>query len=328
MKKKVFSGIQPTGNIHIGNYLGAIKNWVANQDDYDNIFCVVDLHAITVEQDPKILKAKIRETAALLLACGIDPKKSTLFIQSRLGGLHAEMTWLLNCFIPMGWMERMTQFKEKSEDKKERVSIGLFDYPALMAADILLYETDLVPVGEDQKQHVELARDIAKRFNGIYGETLKLPEAMVPKTGAKIMGLQNPKKKMSKSESGENNVINLLDSPDAIRKKIGGATTDSGREIKFDEKRPGIYNLLTIYELFTSLGRKEIEKKFEGKGYADFKKELAETVIEKLTPIQKKYKEISADPAYIYKVLESGASKLRPVAEKTLNIVKNKIGLG
>ncbi len=328
MKKRIFSGIQPTGNIHIGNYLGAIKNWVESQDDFDNIFCVVDLHAITVEQDPKILKAKIRETAGLLLACGIDPKKSSLFVQSHLGGTHAEMAWILNCFIPMGWAERMTQFKEKSAGQKERISVGLFDYPALMAADILLYQTDFVPVGEDQIQHVELTRDVAKRFNGIYGDTFKIPETLIQKTGARIMGLENPLKKMSKSEGGERNVINLLDKASDIRKKISWATTDSEKNIVFDEERPAIYNLLTIYELFTGLSRKEIEEKFNGKGYAEFKKELAELIIEKLSPIQNKYQKISKDQTYLENILKESAEKLRPVAEKTLNIVKNKIGLG
>lgn len=333
--KRIFSGIQPTGNIHIGNYLGAIKNWVESQDEHDNIFCAVDLHAITIPQDPKILKAKIRETAGLLLAAGVDPQKSSLFVQSRVPA-HSELAWILNCFIPMGWLERMTQFKEKShsinsgqaEGRKERSSAGLFDYPALMAADILLYETDLVPVGEDQKQHVELCRDVAKRFNGIYGETFKIPESLVPKTGAKIMGLENPEKKMSKSEGTEKNIINLLDSPEEIRTKIQNATTDSEKEIVFDERRSGIYNLLTIYELLSGVDKKEVENKFEGKSYAEFKKSLAGLIIEKLAPIQNRYKELTDDPAQIEKMLENGANKVRPIAERTLNIVKNKMGLG
>ncbi len=214
MKKRVFSGIQPTGNIHIGNYLGAIKHWVAMQENYDNIFCIVDLHAITVPQEPEDLKAKIREVTGLLLAAGIDPERSIVFVQSHISA-HSELAWILNCFIPMGWMQRMTQFKEKSQKQKEQVSVGLFDYPALMAADILLYNTDVVPVGEDQKQHVELARDTAQRFNSIYGETFTLPEPLIPDVGARIMGLDDPTKKMSKSEDTPGHAINLLDPPDA-----------------------------------------------------------------------------------------------------------------
>jgi tryptophanyl-tRNA synthetase len=327
MKKKVFSGIQPTGNIHIGNYLGAVKNWVDSQDEFDNIFCVVDLHAITVKQDPKELKEKIRETAGLLLACGIDPEKSSLFIQSHISA-HAELAWILNCYIPMGWMEKMTQFKEKSGGQKERVSIGLFDYPALMAADILLYETEVVPVGEDQRQHVELARDVAKKINSSYGEVFKLPEAKIQKTGARIMGLQNPEKKMSKSEGGEKNVINLLDSPDEIKSKISSAVTDSENEIKFDKKRPGIYNLLVMYKLLTNQEEKEIEEKFKDKGYKEFKEDLSELIISKLKPIQEKYKELTENESYIDNLLKEGANKLEPLAEKTLNEVKTKIGLG
>ncbi len=327
MKKRVFSGIQPTGDIHIGNYLGAIQYWVASQTELDSIFCIVDLHAITVPQDSGTLKSKIRELAGLLFAAGIDPKISTVFIQSHISA-HAELTWILNCFIPIGWMKRMTQFKEKSQKQKEQVSTGLFGYPALMAADILLYNTDLVPVGEDQKQHVELARDVAQRFNSIYGETFKLPGVVIPETGARIMGLEDPTKKMSKSEAGQGHIIYLLDSPDDIRAKIMRATTDSLREIRFDESRPGIYNLLVIYELFTKLGRTEIEARFEGKGYVDLKRELAEVVVENLSPLQSRYRELTADPTYIDSLLTKGAARARPVAEKTLTIVKEKIGLG
>lgn len=327
MKKRVFSGIQPTGNIHIGNYLAAIRHWVASQAEFDNIFCIVDLHAITIPQRPQVLKAKIREVAGLLFAAGIDPKLSAVFVQSHIGA-HAELAWILNCFIPMGWMYRMTQFKEKSEKQKELVSVGLFDYPALMAADILLYETDLVPVGEDQKQHVELTRDVAQRFNSIYGETFKLPEPVIPKVGARIMGLDDPTKKMSKSETREGHAINLLDSPEDIRTKVMKATTDSLREIVFDENRPGIYNLLVIYELFTGLSRSDIEARFEGKGYADFKRELAEVVIEGLRPLQSRYRELTTDPTYLDSLLREGASRVRPIAEKTLTAVKNRVGLG
>jgi len=327
MKKRVFSGIQPTGNIHIGNYLGAVRHWVASQVEYDNIFCVVDLHAITVPQQPEVLKAKTREVAGLLLAAGIDPEQSVLFIQSHIGA-HAELTWLLNCFIPMGWMQRMTQFKEKSHKHKEQVSVGLFDYPALMAADILLYDTDLVPVGEDQKQHVELTRDVAQRFNSIFGEVLKVPDEVIPETGARIMGLDDPLQKMSKSEEQASHAVCLLDSPDDIRGKIMRATTDSLREIRFDENRPGVNNLLVIYELFTGLGRAEIEARFEGKGYADLKRELADVVIENLSQLQSRYNKLTADSAYIDSVLAAGADKIRPIAEATLARVKDSIGLG
>ncbi len=327
MKKRVFSGIQPTGDIHIGNYLGAIQHWVASQSELDSIFCIVDLHAITVPQDSKTLKSKIREVAGLLFAAGIDPKLSTVFVQSHISA-HAELTWILNCFIPIGWMKRMTQFKEKSQKQKEQISTGLFDYPALMAADILLYGTDLVPVGEDQKQHVELARDVAQRFNSIYGETFKVPEVVIPETGARIMGLEDPTKKMSKSEVGPGHIIYLLDSPDDIRAKIMRATTDSLREIRFDESRPGICNLLVIYELFTKLGRMEIEARFEGKGYVDLKRELAEVVVENLRPLQSRYRELTADPTCIDSLLTEGAARVRPVAEKTLTLVKDRVGLG
>lgn len=327
MKKRVFSGIQPTGNIHIGNLIGAIRHWVASQDEYDNIFCIVDLHAITVQQDPKELKSNSRKLAGLLLAAGIDPEKSVLFIQSHIGA-HAELAWILNCFTPMGWMQRMTQFKEKSEKQKEIVSVGLFDYPVLMAADILLYETDLVPVGEDQKQHVEITRDIAQRFNSIYGNIFKIPEPIIANVGARIMGLDDPTKKMSKSETSPWHAIYLLDTPDQIRSKIMRATTDSLREIRFDENRPGIYNLLVIYETMTGMSRIEIESRFEGKGYVDLKKELAEVIIEKLRPLQARYYEITADPSYIESIVERSANKIRPIAEKTLTIVKNCIGLG
>ncbi len=327
MKKRVFSGIQPTGDIHIGNYLGAIRRWVEMQREYDSIFCVVDLHAITVPQDPKILRAKTREVAGLLIASGIDPEAAALFVQSHVSA-HAELTWILNCFIPMGWMRRMTQFKEKSEKQKEEVSTGLFDYPALMSADILLYQTDVVPVGEDQKQHVELARDTAQRFNSLYGQTFTLPVPLIPEEGARIMSLDDPSQKMSKSEEQPGRAIYLLDSPDDIRGKIMRATTDSLREIRFDESRPGINNLLVIYELFSGRSRPEIEAQFEGKGYADLKREMAEVVVEGLRPLQQRYREITADASSLEALLKRGADRVRPLAEKTLGGVKDKVGLG
>ncbi|MBU2608057.1 MAG: tryptophan--tRNA ligase [Chloroflexi bacterium] len=327
MKKRVFSGIQPTGNIHIGNYLSAIKHWVASQPEYDNIFCIVDLHAITVPQDPKVLKAKSLELAALLFAAGIDPQQSVLFVQSHISA-HSELAWILNCFIPMGWMQRMTQFKEKAGTQREQVSVGLFDYPALMAADILLYNTDEVPVGEDQKQHVELARDVAQRFNSLYGETFVVPRAVIPPSGARIMGLDDPTSKMSKSETNAGHAINLLDSPDEIRSKVMRATTDSLREIRFDENRPGVNNLLTIYEHFSGLSQSEIEAKFDGKGYADLKRELAEVIVEGLRPLQSRYRELTADPTHLNSLLSEGVSKIRPIAEKTLRLVQDRVGLG
>jgi tryptophanyl-tRNA synthetase len=327
MKKRVFSGIQPTGNIHIGNYLGAIKYWVSMQENYENVFCIVDLHAITVPQEPVILKDKIREVSGLLMAAGIDPERSILFVQSHVSA-HAELAWILNCFIPMGWMQRMTQFKEKSQKQRAQVSVGLFDYPSLMAADILLYRTDVVPVGEDQKQHVELARDAAQRFNSLFGETFVLPEPLIPDVGARIMGLDDPTKKMSKSEAGSIHAINLLDPPDVIRSKIMKATTDSHRDIVFDESRPGIFNLLSIYQTITGEKTKDIEARFSGKGYVDFKKVLAEVVVECLRPLQERYRELTAKPGYIDAILAEGAAKARPLAEKTLAEVKARVGLG
>jgi tryptophanyl-tRNA synthetase len=327
MKKRVFSGIQPTGNVHIGNYLAAIRRWAVSQVEFENVFCLVDLHAITIAQDPQALKAKTREVAGLLFAAGIDPALSAVFIQSHISA-HAELAWILNCLTPMGWMQRMTQFKEKSQKQKEQVSVGLFAYPALMAADILLYETDLVPVGEDQKQHVELTRDIAQRFNSLYGETLKVPEPTIPDVGARIMALDDPTSKMSKSETREGHAVRLLDSPDDIRAKIMRATTDSMREIVFDENRPGIYNLLVIYELFSGLSRTDIERRFEGKGYAVFKRELAEVIIEGLRPLQSRYRELADEPSHIDRLLAEGATRVRPIAENTLRSVKSRMGLG
>ena len=325
-KKRVFSGIQPTGDIHIGNYLGAIKNWVASQDDYDNIFCVVDLHAITVPQDPKVLKRKTRELAALLLAAGIDPAKSVLFVQSQISA-HCELAWIMNCSIPMGWLERMTQFKEKSGANKERVSVGLFDYPALMAADVLLYDADGVPVGEDQKQHVELMRDAAQRFNAQYGDTFVVPEPIIPKLGARIMGLDDPTKKMSKSEDAQNHAIKLLDPPDVIRRKFKRATTDSERTIVFDENRLAMTNLLTIYGAFSGWSNDAIEAHFEGKGYGDLKKELAEVVIAGLEPIQARFKELMADRDGLTRLLRSNADQVRPIAEATVRRARKRLGL-
>lgn len=322
--KKVFSGVQPSGDIHIGNYLGAMRQFVALQDDYECFFCAVDLHALTVPQDPKVLKEKTIELAALYLAIGLDPKKVTIFIQSHVPA-HAELAWLLQCITYFGELSRMTQFKDKSKGK-ESVSVGLFTYPDLMAADILLYNTHYVPVGEDQKQHLELTRDIAQRFNNRFGETFVVPEPMILKLGARIMSLTDPTKKMSKSDSDPNNRINLLDEPSVIKKKIMRAVTDSETEIRLDwENKPGVSNLLTIYSLFTGMEIEEVINKFNGQGYGTLKKELAEVVIDKLTVIQKNYKDLSRD--YVLKVLKEGAERAQAVAEKTLKEVKEKVGL-
>ncbi|MFH1143388.1 MAG: tryptophan--tRNA ligase [Candidatus Eisenbacteria bacterium] len=325
-KPRVFSGIQPTGGIHLGNYLGAIRPWVAAQTDHDCIFCVVDLHAITVAQEPALLHGATRDLAALLLAAGIDPRRAALFVQSRIPA-HAELAWILNCFIPMGTMERMTQFKEKAA-RREQVSVGLFDYPALMAADILLYETDIVPVGEDQRQHLELTRDVAQRFNARFGPLFKVPRPAVVPVGARIMALDDPRQKMSKSESRPGQALFLLDSPDEIGAKILRATTDSGREIRFDENRPGVNNLLVIYESLTGEPRARIEERFAGKGYADLKRDLAERVVETLRPIQERYRQWSGDPAGLERLLGEGAARVLPIAERTLARVKERLGLG
>src|SRR5205085_6816526 len=269
--KRIFSGAQPTGNVHLGNYLGALRNWVALQRDYESLFCIVNLHAITLPQDPKVLAAKTRELARIYLAVGIDPNVSTVFVQSDVAA-HAELTWLLNCIARMSELERMTQFKDKARKQEENVLVGLFDYPVLMAADILLYQTDLVPVGEDQKQHLELTRDLAIRFNRDYGQTFVVPDPFIPKIGARIMSLADPTRKMSKSDDeSEAGCVMLLDDPDTVRRKFKRAVTDSGTEIKFDETRPAITNLLTIYQLLTQKSPEEIEGRFAGKGYAQLK---------------------------------------------------------
>ena len=327
-KARVFSGVQPSGGLHIGNYFGAIQRWAAEQNTHENIFCVVDLHAITVPQEPRVLQKRICETAAMLIAAGIDPTRSAIFVQSHLGGIHAELAWILNTLTPMGWLERMTQYKEKSLVNKERASAGLFDYPVLMAADILLYQTNLVPVGEDQAQHVELARDMAQRFNAKYGEVFTLPRAVLPDAGSRIMGLDNPAKKMSKSDASAGHAVGLLDPPDAVRAKIAQATTDSENIIRFDQNRPGIYNLLVIYERLTGKTRARIEEQFAGKGYAAFKAEVAEALIVGLEPLQKRFRELMTDQTAVQTFLREGAGRVRPIADETLRAVKERIGLG
>jgi len=326
-KQRVLSGIQPTGSLHLGNYLGAIKNWVSAQKNYDNLFCIVDLHAITIPENAKGLNKRTRETAGILFAAGIDPNVSSLFVQSQISA-HSELAWILNCFIPMGWMKRMTQFKDKAGEERESASVGLFDYPALMAADILVYDADLVPVGEDQKQHLELTRDVAERFNNMYGETFKIPNPSIPPVGARIMSLDNPTQKMSKSDQGKNQTINLLDSPDEIRSKFRKATTDSDRLITFDKQKPGVFNLLTIYQVLTGQTESEILVSFDGKGYGDLKEVVAEVVISELEPLQQKYRDLTEDSRTIDTLLQQSADLVKPIADDTLSRVKHKLGLG
>jgi tryptophanyl-tRNA synthetase len=328
VKPRVLSGVKPSGSPHLGNYIGAIRRWVENQDRFDNFFCIVDLHAITEPQDPADLRRYTREVAAFYLGAGLDPQKCTIFIQSHVPA-HAELGWILNCVTPMGWLERMTQFKDRSAKvggNKERISVGLFDYPVLMAADILLYQARYVPVGEDQKQHVELTRDIAERFNRLYGETFVVPEPMIAETGARIMGLADPTKKMSKSEDEPGQAIGIYDDPDTIRRNIMRATTDSLRDIRFDPSRPGINNLLTIYEVLSGQSRPEIEAHFAGKGYGDLKRELADLVIETLAPIQRRCRELMDSPE-LDALLRQGASRAAAVANETLRHVKYAVGL-
>lgn len=325
-RKIVFSGIQPSGNLHIGNYLGAIKRWAAMLDEYDCIYCVVDLHAITMPQDPQALRQQTLELVGLLIACGLDPERCLLFVQSHVP-THAEMTWILNCVTPLGWLERMTQYKEKAA-RQESVGTGLLDYPVLQAADILLYQTDYVPVGEDQRQHVELSRDIAGRFNHLYGETFKLPEALIGQVGARVMGLDDPTKKMSKSIATGYHAIRLLDDPDTIRMAVRRAVTDSGREIVFsdDPVKAGVNNLLTIYQAFTGQNRQEIEDHFAGNGYDVLKREVAEVTVEALRPIQERYHALRAEPGYIDAVLRQGAEEAQRRSEPTLTLAKQSVG--
>lgn len=329
-KKVVFSGIQPTGKLHIGNYIGALSLWVELQNTYDSIFCIVDYHAISIPEavDPAYLRRKTRECAALYLACGIDPSVSSIFIQSHITA-HVELAWMLNCVTPVGWLERMTQYKAKSA-QMDTVGMGLLDYPVLQAADILLYDTDLVPVGEDQRQHIELTRDIAQRFGHLFGDAFVVPEMLIRSRGARVMGLDDPNIKMSKSlgEKKKGHAIGLADSADESHTAIMHAVTDPGRETRFDHASPGVLNLLTIYEVLSGAGRPELESRFEGKGYAVLKRELAELVNDRLDPIRKRYRELIEDPAHIEQVLIHGAERVRPIAERTLRRVKEKLGVG
>jgi tryptophanyl-tRNA synthetase len=326
MKARVLSGVQPTGQLHIGNYLGALKSWAEIQSLYESIFCIVDLHAITIYQKPDELKAKIRETAALFIAAGIDPEQSSVVVQSSIPG-HAELAWLLTCVTPLGWLQRMTQFKTKSDKQEahqESIGDGLLQYPVLMAADILLYQASIVPVGEDQTQHLELTRDIAQRFNSLYGETFVMPATHLPTVGARIMGLDDPTQKMSKSAEGAGHAIGLLDDPKVIQKKILRATTDSQPAVDPATMGPGVQNLLTIGQACDASITKE---SVAGMRYGDFKKRVAEAVIGRLEPIQRRYREITADPAYLEGVLKCGWEQVLPISEDTLRKVKEAMGL-
>jgi tryptophanyl-tRNA synthetase len=325
MTKRIFSGAQPTGNVHLGNYLGALKNWVALQHEYESFFCIVNLHAITVTHDPKLLAESTRNLTRIYLAVGIDPQVSTVFIQSDVPE-HAELTWVLNCVVRISELERMTQYKDKAKkQQQENVTAGLLDYPVLMAADILLYQTDLVPVGHDQKQHLELTRDLAIRFNRDYGETFRVPDAYIPKVGAKIMSLSNPLKKMSKSDDDANSRIMLMDDADMVVRKFKRAVTDSGTEIRFDESRPAINNLLEIYHLITGKSAAAVEEHFAGKGYAQLKGDLAEATIEFLKPFQQRVREISDEE--LDAILERGREKASRIARATLQQVFERTGL-
>lgn len=331
---RIFSGIRPTGGLHLGNYLGAIKQWIALQETNECVFCIVDWHAITTPYDPKELQKNILETTAVYLAAGINPEKSIMFVQSEVKE-HVELAWLLGTITPMGELSRMTQYKEKSKQHKDYINAGLFNYPVLMAADILLYKSEAVPVGKDQEQHVELARTIAKKFNQKFDASTSLstdkifpePEALIPKTGAKIMSLTDPKKKMSKSDDLKS-CISLFDSPEDIQKKIMSAETDSGKEVIYNvTKKPGISNLLTIYSLLTDKPIKKIEEDFKGKGYGDFKKSLAKVVIDYLEPFRRKQKELQTRDVYVKDILNKGASRARIIAETTMQEVRSKMGL-
>lgn len=329
IKQRVFSGIQPSGDLTIGNYFGALKQWVAEQHDYDSFFCVVDLHAITTLQEPDSLRQKTREVAALYIASGIDPEISTIFVQSHVSA-HAELAWILTCLSPLGWLNRMTQFKDKSsKQSQESIGAGLLNYPSLMAADILLYQANVVPVGDDQRQHLEFTRDLAQRFNHMYGNTFTIPDVMIPKAGARIMGLDTPNTKMSKSDESEYHAIFLLDSPAKVKKKVMRSVTDSYREVKFSDEsdRAGINNLLTIYQAATDDSREQVEEYFSDKGYGDLKHAVVEQVNATLEPLQEKYNELMNEQGYLDSVLKIGQEKALEIATETLDDVKDKMGL-
>jgi tryptophanyl-tRNA synthetase len=322
--KRIFSGAQPTGQLHLGNYLGALRNWVALQTEYESFYCIVNLHAITIAQDPVELLAKTRDLARIYIAAGIDPRISTVFVQSDVKE-HAELAWILNCITRMSELDRMTQFKEKGKQQRENTGVGLFAYPALMAADILLYQTNLVPVGQDQKQHLELTRDLALRFNRDFGETFVVPEPYIPKLGAKIQSLSDPAKKMSKSDDDVNGSIFLMDTPETIQKKFKRAVTDSGTDIRFDETRPAITNLLSIYQLLTGQAPDEIERNFSSKGYGQLKMELADVTVEFLKPFQQRVAAIG--DAELDQIFALGRDKAREIAKQTITQVYERMGL-
>ena len=324
-KKVVFSGVQPSGVLTIGNYLGAIRNFAEFSDAYHCYYCVVDEHAITVRQVPADLRRRTYETLALYIACGLDPEKNTLFVQSHVSA-HAELGWILDCYTMFGELSRMTQFKDKSAKNADNINAGLFTYPTLMAADILLYQTELVPVGVDQKQHLELSRDIALRFNQVYGDTFVVPDGYIAKETAKIMSLAEPTKKMSKSDENENAVVRILDPRDTIIRKFKRAVTDSGSEIRAAEDKPGVTNLISIYGAFTGKSVPEVEKEFEGKGYGDFKLAVGEVCADALAPVQAEFARLSADKAYLETVMKQGAEAAAHDAARTMSKVRRKVG--
>lgn len=324
-KPRILSGIQPSGMITLGNYIGAVKNWVALQDDYECFYMVANLHSITVRQEPAELRKRCMQLMSLLLACGVDPEKSLLFLQSHVHQ-HTELSWVLNCYTQLGELSRMTQFKDKSSKHAENINAGLFTYPVLMAADILLYQSDLVPVGHDQKQHLELCRDIATRFNRIYGDVFKIPEPYIPKIGARIMSLQDPTSKMSKSDTNVNAYISLIDDKDTIVRKFKRAVTDSDMMVKFAEGKDGINNLISIYTVVTGKTIEETEREFEGKGYGDFKLAVGEAVADHLKPIQEKYEYYMKNKDFLEKVYTESAQNAGRVAHRTISKVYKKVG--
>ena len=325
-KKVIFSGIQPSGDLTLGNYLGALKNWVKLQEEYDCYFCVVDLHAITVRQTPANLRKKTLEMLAIYIGAGIDPEKNTLFIQSHVSA-HSELSWLLTCNTYMGELGRMTQYKDKSQKLGDSIGSGLFNYPVLMAADILLYNADLVPVGKDQKQHLELCRDIANRFNNTYSDTFAIPDPYIPKTGAKIMNLQDPSKKMSKSDENPNTYILIMDPPEVIQKKISRAVTDTLGKINYSDEQPGIKNLINILCSIKGITPEDVVANYTDKGYAEFKKDVGDAIVDELAPLQEKINNLLLNKSYLEEIYKNGAVKANYVATKTLRKVQKKIGL-
>ncbi|MCF2642343.1 MAG: tryptophan--tRNA ligase [Lachnospiraceae bacterium] len=325
-KKVLYSGMQATGTLTLGNYLGALKNWVSISDEYECFYGVMDLHSLTIRQEPANFRKNARNLYALYVAAGLDPEKNCLYYQSHVSA-HAELGWILDCFTYMGELNRMTQFKDKAAKHADNINAGLYTYPVLMAADILLYQADLVPVGVDQKQHLEICRDIAERFNNLYGEVFTIPEAYIPEAGAKIMSLQEPERKMSKSDENENATVRLLDDTDTVIRKFKRAVTDSGNEVRFSEDKPGVSNLMTIYGCVTGKTMEEIEKEFDGKGYGDFKLAVGECVADELRPLQERYYALLEDKTYIEKCIKENDEKAQYFANKTLRKVQKKVGL-